>query len=141
MTATQNALYDVVSVLADVTGWVGTYRSEVAVFTRSPIPPQVSGKYIVIRDALTDIPGVGETKETRGRFVAHDIALYKDANGDPSDLQDVAEAVRDALHRNQIPVSGYGNALIVKASGPVEADEDQVYGRIVTVSLELVKAR
>lgn len=140
MTATQNSLFDVVSALSAVTGWVGTYRGADAVFTRSPVPPQVDGNYIVVRDSFTDVPGIGETKTSRGRLVVHDIAVYKTADGDPSDVQDVAEAIRDALHRNQIPVSGYGNALIVKAFGPVEADNDQVYGRIVTVSLELIKA-
>jgi hypothetical protein len=87
------------------------------------------------------VPGVGETKTTTGRFVMHDIGLYKTEDGDPSDIQDMAELVRDTLHRNQLAVSGYGNALIVKAMGPIEVDEDQVYGRIVTVSLDLIKAQ
>lgn len=140
MTSVQNAFYDVLAAMPAVTSWVSTYRGELAIFTRSPIPPQVTGAYIVIRDSMLDRPGIGETKETTGRFVQHDIGLYKDEDGDPSDLQDVAEAVRDRLHRNQVPVSGYGNALIAKAYGPIEVDEDQVYGRIVSVTLDMVKA-
>ena len=141
MIRTQNAIFDVLAGSTTVTDWAGTFRGATAIFTRSPIPPSMSGKYLVIRDSDTDVPGVGETKETRGRFVMHDIGIYKDEDGDPSDIQDIAEAVRDLLHRNQVPVSGYGNALVASASGPIQADGDQVYGRIVTVSFELVKAR
>lgn len=141
MTAVQNALYDVIAGLAGVTGWVTIYRGQPAIFTREIIPPQVQGNYVVIEDALSDIPGVADTKTTRGRLVVHDIGFYKIEDGDPSDVQDVAELVRDTLHRNPIPVTGYGNTLITKAFGPVSADDNQVYGRIVTVSLDMAKAQ
>lgn len=135
--------------LSPVTDLLGTFRGVPSVFAGSPIPPSVVGRYIVIRDAHID--EAWETKQsdtpdgtaTIGRTVEFDVAAYQDQTGDTSDLEDLSRIIRDAFHRHQLAVSGYGT-LIAKASGPVEApgseeEVNQVEGRIVTVNLTIIK--
>lgn len=139
MNATKEGLYDRLIALG-VASFISTYRTQPAVFTRNPVPEDAEFIYIVIRDSVADDPGLGETKTTTGRVVLHDIGVFGDEDGDPEAVEDLAALIRDGIHRNPVTVSGYGN-LIASASGPIVApSEDQVYGRIVQVRLELIRA-
>ena len=138
--------------LGAVTSGVSTFRGVPSIFATSPIPPSATGRYIVVRDAHSDEPW--DTKQmdqpadgyvgSLGRIVVFDIGIYEDQTGDGSALENLSKIVRDAFHRYQLPVSGFGT-LIARASGPINASDDeimenQVEGRIVTVSLTVIVA-
>lgn len=126
--------------ISAITSRLASYRGAPAVFTRSPVPSDASFPFVVIRDSLSDDPF--DTKTTIGREVVNDIGIYTDANGNPELVEDIAERIRDAVHRNPVTVSGYGSFIAI-AIGPVEAptdDDDRVYGRIVQARLTSIKA-
>ena len=139
MNEVKDGLYDRLIALG-VASSISTYRTQPAIFTRNPVPEDAQFIYIVVRDSVSDEPGLGETKTTTGRVVLHDIGVFGDEDGDPEAVENLAAQIRDGIHRNPVTVSGYGN-LIAACSGPIVAPtEDQVYGRIVQVRLELIRA-
>jgi len=134
----KDGYYDRIAGISAITSRLATFKGQPAIFTRSPVPESAQRPYIVIRESMADDPW--DTKTTTGRKVANDIGIYGDETGDPELVDDIAVRVRDAIHRNPITVSGYG-ALIAVATGPVDAPtDDQVYGRIVTGVLTLIRA-
>lgn len=140
MLAVKNAIFDRLAGAASVTARIGTFKGVPAIFSRQPIPPTASGTYIVIPDAIGDDAGVGDTKTTLGRDVAHDLGIYADETGDPAAVEQLAEIVRDLFHREPLIVDGYGSALVSRVSGPIEAPaEPEIYGRIVTVSFSIIR--
>lgn len=138
MRAVQDGYYARIVGTPAITSRLATYRAKPAVFTRTPVPEDATFPFVVIRDSTTDDPY--DTKTTVGRDLFNDIGIYADENGNPELVEDIAERIRDAIHRNPITVSGYG-AFIASASGPIDAETDtQVYGRIVTARLNMIKA-
>lgn len=151
MKEVRNAIADYLLSLSEITSQLGTFKSVPAVFNSSPVPPAATGRYVVIRDAVTD--GPFETKDpqdaptdmiiTRGREVVHDVAVYQDQTGDGSELEAVATLIRKRLNRHLLTISGY-TTLIARAYGPINAPgseemDNQVDGRIVTVALTVIE--
>jgi hypothetical protein len=137
MTSVQDGIYQRLASVTEITSQISTYLGNPAIFTRSRIPGDAVTRYIVIDDAIGDEPY--DTKTTTGREVLHDIFVYDFESGDPSICQNVAELVRDVLHRQHITVSGYG-PLIAVVNGPiVSPTDDEVIGRVVTARYNLIK--
>jgi hypothetical protein len=137
MTSVQDGIYQRLASVTEITSQISTYLGNPAIFTRSRIPGDSVTRYIVIDDAIGDEPY--DTKTTTGREVLHDIFVYDFESGDPSICQNVAELVRDVLHRQHITVSGYG-PLIAVVNGPiVSPTDDEVIGRVVTARYNLIK--
>ena len=120
-----------------ITSLLGVFELKPAVFTQSPIPGVATGPYIVIGDSVADT--AFDTKTSVGRTTLTDIAIYDVESGNPTAVQDVAELVRDLFHRSPVTVEGYG-AFLADATGPIEAPTaDQIYGRIVSVTLTSIR--
>lgn len=137
MTSVQDGIYQRLAGVTEITSQINSYRGSPAIFTRSRVPGDAVQRYIVIDDAIGDEPY--DTKTTLGREVLHDIFVYDFESGDPSVCQNVAELVRDVLHRQHINVSGYG-PIIAVVNGPiVSPSDDRVYGRVVTARFNLIK--
>ena len=137
MTSVQDGIYDRLAGTTEITSQISTYRGGPAIFTRDRIPGDAVHRYIVIDDAIGDVPY--DTKTTLGREVLHDIFVYDFESGNPKIVQDVAELVRDVLHRQDLTVSGYGT-LIAVVQGPIVAPtDDRVYGRVVTARFNLIR--
>lgn len=114
------------------------YQGAPAVFSEDQVPEDASFPYLVV-------PGEFETaafdsKTTLGRDSYRDIRIYDDRQRDPalgSRLVDqVAERVRTLLHRTPPSISGF-DGVLAGVRGPIRADEDDVFGRIVTLRLIL----
>ncbi len=138
MTAVQNAMHARLVGIAGITSLVGTFQSLPAIFTGANIPNPMVGTYVVIHDSLVNDPF--DTKTSVGRVLETDIGTYADESGDVTEVQAIAELIRDAFHREPLTVVGFGT-LIARARGPIQVPtEQQMYGRIVTVQLTLIKA-
>jgi hypothetical protein len=151
MRVVRNAIADRLLALPQVTTNIATFYGEPAIFTRSPVPPAASGRFIVIRDSHIDEPFETKTPSnppadyvaTMGREVHHDIGIYQDQTGDSSDLEDLALYIRKAFNRYPLSISGYGT-LIARTSGPIEApaseeQNEEVDGRLITVILTVIE--
>ncbi len=115
-------------------GLLETYDGEVAVFTTDPAPGDATLPYLVSAGQVSDAPY--DTKTTRGRQVMRDVRCYAPRAGSAVLVESIAERVRALLHRHRLAVDGF-ETWVAEASGPIVADDDGAYGRIVSLRLVL----
>ena len=126
--------------ISDVTlvGMLGTYEGNPSVFTKIPIPTDfrvgANGPYIITTGQAFDVGGDEDNKNATGREIARDIRCYDDVRKSAVGIEAIAERVRLLFHRHQLAVSGF-TVSIAEVTGPIEADEDDVLGRVMTVRL------
>lgn len=126
------ALYDRLTGDATLTALLATYRGDPAVFTTDPAPGDAEMPYIVSAGEITDT--AWDTKTTRGREVFRDVRCYAPADGSAATVEAMAERVRALLHRHELAVTGF-TTVVAECSGPITADEQDAYGRVVTIRL------
>ena len=132
MGAIIEAIYDVLAGDATLTALLATYGGEPAVFTTDPAPGDAELPYIVSAGEVAQTPW--DTKTTRGRVAIRDVRCYTDASGSAVVVETIAERVRALLHRQTLAISDF-ECVIADCSGPVAADGQDAYGRIVSVRL------
>jgi hypothetical protein len=126
------ALYDRLTGDATLAGLLATYRGDPAVFTTDPAPGDADLPYIVTAGHVSDEPF--DTKTTRGREVYRDVRCYAAADGSAVTVEAMAERVRALLHRYELLVTDFV-VWLAECSGPVVADEQDAYGRVLTIRL------
>ena len=131
------AIYDLLAGDATLTALLATYGSEPAIFTTDPAPGDAVLPYIVSAGEVAQSPS--DTKTTCGRIVFRDVRCYTDATGSTVVVETIAERVRALLHRQTLAISDF-ECLIADCSGPVAADGQDAYGRIVSVRLTIEEA-
>lgn len=134
MNALTQAIYDRLVGDPTLEGLLASYGGEPAIFTVDPAPGDAGLPYIVTAGEVVDAPF--DTKTTRGRTLWRDVRCYAAADGSAVTVEDIAERVRDLLHRIPLDVDGFG-VFIAECSGPIVADEQEAYGRIVTVKMTM----
>ncbi|MFH0902331.1 MAG: DUF3168 domain-containing protein [Pseudomonadota bacterium] len=115
---------------ATLTGLLSTYEGEPSIFTTDPAPEGASLPYLVTAGNVAD--KARDTKTTRGREVWRDVRCYTSDAGGAVLVEQIAERVRALLHRHELAVTDH-QTIVAEASGPIAADEDDAYGRIVNV--------
>lgn len=128
------AIYDQLSMDGTLAGLLSTYEGAVAVFTTDPAPGDAVLPYVVTAGEVVQTPF--DTKTTRGRQAWRDVRCYAEATGSAVVVEAIAERVRGLLHRVELTVAGF-TWVWAECSGPIVADEQDAYGRIVTVKLVL----
>lgn len=128
------AIYTRMADDATLVALLAGYKSEPAVFTTDPAPGDATLPYIVSAGEVAQQPN--DTKTTRGRLVWRDIRCYAPATGSAEAVEGIAERVRALFHRHELEVDGF-ELVVAECSGPIAADEDDTYGRIVTLRLVL----
>ena len=131
------ALYDLLTGDAELVALLSTYQGEPAVFTTDPAPEDAALPFVVSAGQVAD--SAFDTKTTRGRDVRRDVRCYAPVDGSAVTVEAIAERVRELLHRHQLAVSGM-ETWIAETSGPIVADEDDAYGRIVSVRLVMMES-
>jgi hypothetical protein len=116
---------------------LASYQGEPAVFTTDPAPESAVLPFIVTAGSVTESPF--DTKTTRGRTVWRDVRCYAPATGSARPVEEIAERARWLLHRYRLVVDGQ-EVWIAEVSGPIAADEDDAYGRVLTLRLVLMEA-
>ena len=113
---------------------LATYKGAPAVFTTDPVPGDALLPYIVTAGEVVDTPF--DTKTSRGRTAWRDVRCYDNANGSAAQVELMAERVRALFHRQAISITDF-EWIWGECSGPIVADEQDAYGRIVTVKLTI----
>lgn len=126
------AIYDRLVTDATLAAMLATYGEDVAIFTTDPTPGDAELPYIVSAGEVA--ARSFDTKTTRGREVWRDIRCYAPATGSAVLVEQIAERVRALLHRHALVVAGH-ETWVAEVSGPIAADEEDAYGRVVTVRL------
>ena len=130
------AVYDRLTGDATLAGMLATYRGGPAVFTTDPAPGDASLPYIVTAGEVAQSPA--DTKVDRGRRAFRDVRCYTAADGSAMLVESMAERVRTLFHRYELTVTGFG-VIVANCVGPVAADEQDAYGRILTVEFLLTE--
>ncbi|ADU50169.1 hypothetical protein Tmar_0044 [Thermaerobacter marianensis DSM 12885] len=137
MAALTQALYDRLAGDTELRTMLGTYKGQPAIFTAPPPGDAGEAAYpmIVTLGAVSDTPD--DTKTSRGREVQRDITCYTLADGSMSQVEAIAERVRQLLHRQPLAVDGY-HVWLAEVNGPILAEtDDTVYGLTLTVRLRM----
>lgn len=130
------AVYDRMANDATLTGLISTYKGEPAIFTIDPVPGDATLPYIVTAGEIAQAPF--DTKTTRGRRPFRDVRCYASADGSAVTVEAMAERVRALFHRYELTVVDFG-VIVANCVGPIVADEQDAYGRILTVEFMLVE--
>ncbi len=129
-----NAFHDLMTGDPTLAAMVAVYGGAAAVFTMEPVPGDALLPYIVTAGEVVDTPF--DTKTSRGRTVWRDVRCYTSAGGSAADVEAMSERVRALFHRQYISITDFA-WIWGECSGPVVADEQDAYGRIVTVKLTI----
>jgi hypothetical protein len=113
---------------------LNTYGGLPAVFTTDPSPGDAIPPYIVSAGEVSQPPW--DTKTSRGRQITRDVRCYAPNSGSVAVVEAMAERVRALFHRHLLVIPGF-DTIIAECFGPIVADERDIYGRIVTVSLTI----
>lgn len=130
------ALYNRLAGDDELVAMLAEYQGESAIFTTDPAPGDAELPYIVSAGETGGRPF--DTKVRRGRQVWRDIRCYAPATGSAALVEEIAERVRVLLHRHALEVENH-ETWVAEASGPIAADEDEAYGRVVTLRLVLME--
>lgn len=129
-----DAFYEHLTGDAALTAMLATYDGAPAVFTTEPVPGAAQLPYIVTAGEVVGTPF--DTKTTRGRTAWRDVRCYTHASGSAAEVELMAERVRVLFHRQAISITDF-EWIWGECSGPIVADEQDAYGRIVTVKLTI----
>ncbi len=128
------AIHDVLADDVTLAAMLSTYEGEPAVFTTDPAPGDAVLPYIVTAGEVVANPA--DTKTTLGRELWRDVRCYTEASGDEDIVEAMAERVRALLHRKTLEIDGFV-WIWALCTGPIAADEEDAYGRIVTVQMRV----
>jgi len=128
------AVYDRMANDATLAGLLADYHGTPAIFTTDPAPGNATLPYIVSAGAPVDT--AFDTKTSRGRSLWRDVRCYAAADGSAALVEQIAERVRALFHRQALVIAGFV-WLWAECSGPVSADEQDAYARIVTIKLTI----
>lgn len=137
MNALTQAIYDVLAGDTTLTGLLTPYHHLPGVFTAFPVPEKAEVPYVVSAGDVVDLPW--DTKNSRGREITRDIRAFALADGNPIPVEVIGERVRFLFHRRTLPIQGY-NWVISGVTGPIAADGDGYYGRVVTLTVKAQEA-
>lgn len=134
MSAITQVVYDLLRNDAALVALLATYRRIPAVFTAAP-PDSAEMPYVVTTGDVSNTPI--ETKDGFRREIIRDIRCYADALGDVAPIEAIADRVLKLFHKSTSIsiVAPITSIVLSTASGPIVADEEDAYGRIVTVRL------
>lgn len=132
MSVLTHAIYNVLAGDATLTGLLNTYDGEPAIFTTDPAPGDAAMPYIVTAGEVAQEPW--DTKTTRGRIATRDVRCYTAESGSAQVVESMAERVYALFHRQEIAITDY-EWVMCECSGPTAADEQEAYGRIVTIRM------
>jgi hypothetical protein len=119
---------------ATLAALLATYDGVPAVFTTDPVPGDATLPYVVSAGEAVNTPF--DTKTTLGRKIWRDVRCYDNAGGSAVKVEAIADRVRVLFHRQSFLIPGFA-WILAECSGPIVADEQDAYGRIVTVKLTL----
>lgn len=133
------AIYDVLAGDATLGALLGVYRDLPAIFTTDPAPDDEELKdlaYIVTAGQVVDTPE--DTKTSESRDLWRDVRCYAPDTGRAVTVEAIAERVRTLLHRQPLTIEGF-TWVWSMCAGPIVADEEHTYGRVVTVQVRADK--
>ncbi len=113
----------------NITNNVSEYLGYPSIFTVEPIPTDVELPYVIVSQ-VSEVPN--DTKTHDGRELLIDIRIYTQRNGNLNVLESLTEEVYQEFHNEIVVVDNFQNYLL-RVVDIVNSDEEEVYGRIVSI--------
>lgn len=132
MSILTKAIHDLLAADVTLTDMLALYEALPAIFTIDPVPGDAVLPYIVTSGEISQVPF--DTKLSQGRNLIRDVRCYTPDSGSSVLIESIAERVYFLLHRKEISISGF-QWLISNCTGPIVANEQDVYGRIISLNL------
>jgi hypothetical protein len=135
------AIFSVLAADAELVSLLSSYdpagagTSGPAIFVE-PVPEGAVAPFVVLIGLLDEDPMLDDNSDDLGSEVAYGLRCLAPQSGSTILVERIAERVRALLHRQPIAVDGYVT-VDVRISGPVVADEIDLYGRALTARLLL----
>lgn len=123
----RSALYSKLAGTSAVTTKLAAYGSGPAIFTARPVPSNAARPYLAL--SLLSDPTEDALNSDRRRAI-FDVQCVSDFTGSVSAPDALAEAVRDALHQQQLTISG-GHHIETRCIGAVDAPTDATLTGVV----------
>lgn len=111
---------------------VGGAGSQPAIF-QAEVPEDAILPYVVLVGPVGDSE-LDDKTDHSGRDVLYQIDVYAAKSGSVLPLEAICEAVRSALHRQALTVSGLTH-VETEIAGPIVNDQDETYGRALTARM------
>jgi hypothetical protein len=128
------AIYDVLAGDSLLAGLLAPFGAGSAIFTAKTVPPDASRPYIWTYGDVSDVEDEGSSaKDLVCRSVTRDIWIVADDDGSEDPIMEIANRVRDLLHRTVLAI-GTSNMKTAAAGPRVGPSEGEITARIVTVS-------
>jgi len=129
MIGLRGAIFQKLIANGNITSNVSEYLNYPAIFTVEPIPTDVNLPYIIVSQ-VSEVPN--DTKTSDGRELLVDIRIYTQRNGNLNVLESLTEEVYQEFHNEIVVVDNFQNYLL-RVVDIVNSDEEEVYGRIVSI--------
>lgn len=127
------AIYAALAADSVLVGLLPEFDGVPAIFTAKTVPPDAKRPYVWTYGDVTDIEAPSSAKDLVCREVVRDIWIVADDTGSEDAIMEIANRVRDLLHR-AVLVIGTSNMKTL-ASGPRVGDTvGEVTARIVSVN-------
>lgn len=137
MSAVTEAIADWLLEDGDLISLLSSYKGSPAIFTTDPAPLDAALPFIVTSGEAVNEPF--DTKTSRGRSIIRDIRCYTDRTGSTALVEEIADRVRSLFHRaSGLTVQGF-SVWLMDVSGPISADEEKAYGRILSIRLGITE--
>jgi len=129
MIGLRGAIFQKLIANGNITSNVSEYLNYPAIFTVEPIPTDVNLPYIIVSQ-VSEVPN--DTKTHDGRELLIDIRIYTQKNGNVNVIENLVEEVYQEFHNEIVVVDNFQNYLL-RVVDIVNSDEEEVYGRIVSI--------
>jgi hypothetical protein len=133
-------LRDALVASPDVQAICAAYKGEPAVFTRRPAPDDAPYPLVMVSPDISI--GNADYLRTFMPVVTRDLAVYGQQPDQYREVETLAYAIREQFHqvKTAIIVPGY-HVIDINCTGPIAgpADDPNIMGRIVTLSIQLQK--
>ena len=140
MSAVTKGFFDRMNGDGTLVALLGTYKTAPSIFTKRPLPPgfdiEAHGPYVLTTGEAVQDPGPADVKNSKGREIVRDILCFSKLSDSATVVEEVAEQVRFLFQRQVFSITGF-SIIVAEVSGPIEADEDDALGRVVSVRLVL----
>lgn len=127
------AIYAALNADSVLAALLAPFGAGLAIFTGKTVPPDAKRPYIWTYGDVSDVEADSSDKQVVCREVVRDIWIVADDTGDEDKIMEIANRVRDLLHRSVLAI-GTSNMRTAAAGPRVGPSEGEVTARIVTVT-------